>query len=131
MPIEKSLQRVRPRQRRFAGVPRALRARHELDELAVAANEEMRGYSERRYAGVIRMRGRIEAIQEQLLDAVPAELARRQADRVDDEELDRHARAAARRSWASARNGTPRAMPVGIDRRSRRSAVSFSRRARP
>ena len=66
MPIEKSLQRARPRQLDSPGVPRALRARHELDERAVAAHQEMRGYPERRYAGVIRMRGRVEAVQKEL-----------------------------------------------------------------
>ena len=78
--------------RRFTGVPRALFARDELHERAVAANEEMRRHSERRYAGVIGMRGGVQTILKELDDARAAELPRRQADRVYDEEIDRRAR---------------------------------------
>ena len=42
MPIEKSLQRSRPKKARHARVPRALVARHVLLERAVAMNHEMR-----------------------------------------------------------------------------------------
>ena len=42
MPIEKSLQRSRPSQARDAGVPRAIEAADELEERAVAPDQEMR-----------------------------------------------------------------------------------------
>ena len=74
---------------RFASVPRALRARHELDQPAIAADEEVSGHFHARDRGVERMRRRIEAVGKVLDDAGTAERARRQADVVDDEEVDR------------------------------------------
>lgn len=76
---------------RGASVPSALRARHELDESPVAANQEMRGNPELGQARVIRMSGRVEAVGEELDDAGAAERSRRQADVVDNEEVYRAA----------------------------------------
>ena len=74
---------------RFAGVPRAFCAWHKLDQLAVAPDEEVGGHFHARDRGVERMRRRIEAVGKVLEDAGAAERARRQADVVDDEEVDR------------------------------------------
>src|SRR3972149_6538227 len=73
---------------RFAGVPRALFARHELDQLTIAPDQEVRRHLAPRNPAVIRMRAWIEAIGEQLDDSRPAEFSRRQADVVDHQQLD-------------------------------------------
>ena len=79
---------------RLARVPRAPAARHELVELSAAADQEMSGYFRARDCRVERVRGGIKPVGEMLDDAGPAELPRRQADVVDDEEIYRAARGA-------------------------------------
>jgi hypothetical protein len=70
-----------------ARMPRALVARHELHEFAVAAYQEVRGHAHvAQVALVIGVRIAVETIQEQRLDRVTAEFAGRQADVVDDHE---------------------------------------------
>ena len=77
---------------RLSGVPRALSARHELDQLAVAADEEVRRHVEIPDRRVVRMRGGVEPVGEKFDDARAAKFSRRQADRVYDEEVHRAAR---------------------------------------
>ncbi|MNC87785.1 hypothetical protein D3C83_35420 [compost metagenome] len=72
-------------------MPRAFRARHELDQPAVAAHQEVGGYFHARNGRVVRVRRGIQAVGEEFDDAVAAKLARRQADVMDDEEFDRAA----------------------------------------
>lgn len=77
--------------RRFARVPCALGAGHELNNQAIAAHEKMRRHSTLGNRAEIRMRGGIETIRKKVDDPRPAEFSRRQADIVYDEELDRAA----------------------------------------
>ena len=63
--------------RRFAGVPRPPRAAYELHEPAVAPNEKMRGDAEVGDWPERRMCARIEAVGEEALDRVTAEVAGR------------------------------------------------------
>jgi hypothetical protein len=72
-------------------VPRTLPARHKLDERAVPTDEEMSGDPEPGYAGVIRVRSGVQPVGEKLDDSRPTKFAGRQADCVDDEEIDRAA----------------------------------------
>jgi len=60
----------------------------ELHQLAVAPDEEMRGDLEPRDLAEVGMRRRVEPVGEQALDGIAAELAGRQADRVDHEQRD-------------------------------------------
>ena len=62
---------------RYAGVPRALVARHELHEPTVATHEKVCGDVQMRDRRIIRMRRGVETIGEQPRDSVPAELSRR------------------------------------------------------
>lgn len=58
----------------------------EADRLAVAADEVMRRHAQMRDGGVVRVRGGIERVGEELLDAGAAELVGGEADGVDDDE---------------------------------------------
>lgn len=64
-------------------MPRALKTRHELDQLTIAANEKMRRDFEILNGLIIRMIGRIEGIGEQRFDAAPTEFTGRQRNIVD------------------------------------------------
>ncbi len=75
--------------RRFAGVPGALRARDELHQPAVAANQEMRRHAQRRDRRVVRVGHRVETVREEPLDPIAPELSRRERDAVDDDQRDR------------------------------------------
>src|SRR5215831_5686053 len=72
----------------FPGMPRPAPARDELDQLSRTAYQKMGGHSQSGDPSVIRMPSGIEAVGEKTLDAVPAELPGRQADRVDYDQLD-------------------------------------------
>lgn len=78
-----------PAPARFAGMPCAFHTGHELRNRAIAPHEEVRRDAELRYARVIPMRRRVEPVQKERFDAAPTELAGWQADRVNDEKLDR------------------------------------------
>jgi len=73
---------------RLAGVPRTLGARDELDQLAVATDEEMSGNLRAGNGREVRMGRGIEPVGEEIDNTVPAELTRRQADVMNDEEVD-------------------------------------------
>src|SRR5258706_409808 len=77
-----------PVPRRDARMPRAHLGRHVLDHGAVAANEVVRRHLHRRDPGEIRMRLRIEAPHEEVVDPRAAVFARRQRDVVDHDERD-------------------------------------------
>ena len=77
---------------RHARVPRALPARHELDERAVATDEEMGGDPKPGYARVIRVRRWVQPVGEKIENAGAAKLPRRQADAVYDQQVDGTAR---------------------------------------
>ena len=64
----------------------------ELQKLAATANQEMRGHPQAAQLREIRMGLRIEATGEQALDRIAAEAPWRQADVMDDEQVDRRAR---------------------------------------
>ena len=74
---------------RRAGVPGALGAGNELDQLAIAPDQEMRRHVEVAQGPVVRVGGGIEGVGEQPDDGITAELARRQADVVHDQQRDR------------------------------------------
>ena len=73
---------------RLPGMPRALAARHELDQRAVAPDEEVRRHAQFGDRREIRVCAGIEAVGEQPFDGVAAELAGRQRDTVHDDERD-------------------------------------------
>lgn len=96
--------------RRGASVPGAQCAGDELQQRPVAPDQEVRGDADCRKRAEIRMRVRIEPIGEQLDDGVPAELARRQRDVVNDQQRDALAlrpRVAVRRSDLRRRGDDP------------------------
>ena len=70
-----------------SGMPGALCAGHKLDQFAIASDQEMRRYSEGADGRKIGMGAGVEGIGEQTQDIVAAELRRRQADRMDDDQL--------------------------------------------
>src|SRR5262245_27848892 len=72
-------------------MPRAYAARHELRQLSGSADDEVGGHAEPRERCVVRVRRGVERIQEQLVDRRSAKLARRQTDRVHDDELNARA----------------------------------------
>lgn len=72
-------------------MPGALGAGDELNQLAVAADEEVAGDFEIFDGFVVGMFARVEPVGEEIDHARPAELIRRQADVVDDDQLDRAA----------------------------------------
>ena len=69
-------------------VPRAAQARNELNDAAVATNEEMRRYLEPAQCFEIRMVIVCQGIGEQLLDPRSPESPRRKTDTVNHDELD-------------------------------------------
>ena len=102
--------------RRGAGMPGAQAARNELQQPAVAPDQEMGGDAQMPDLGVIGMRLRVEGAGKQPLDAVAAELSRRKGNGVDHDQLRRGAlgsRIAVRRGHAK-RAGQP---ALGIQRR--------------
>jgi hypothetical protein len=116
--------------RRFAGVPCPLAAGDELDEPAVAADQEVRRHAQRRDRREIRVRRGVEAVREQPLDGVAAERARRQRNAVDDDQ--RHgfaggSRIAVRRAYLP---GEARAAG-GVDDEPAAPAACAGRGARP
>ena len=72
---------------RLSRVPRALRARHELDDCTVAAHQEMRRCLQTRDRRKERVCPRVEPVGKKFLDGPPAELTRRQADVMDGDKL--------------------------------------------
>src|SRR4030066_2601428 len=66
-------------------MPGALVQRHELDNLAITANQKMRGNREVLDLPVIRMFVRVKTVAEKLLDTPTAELSRREADGMDNQ----------------------------------------------
>jgi len=79
-----------PMKARHAGMPGARIGRNELYYLAIAPNQEMRRYPQGAQLIKIRVGIEIERIAEQRLDKRPAELAWRQTDIVNDQQLGRH-----------------------------------------
>jgi hypothetical protein len=73
----------------YTRMPGTTNGRKELDQVTVAANEEVCRHPQRVYFAIVRMGIGVEAIGEQLLDAVTAKFARRQADCMDYQQLDR------------------------------------------
>ena len=73
-------------------MPSSLRAGYELQQLAVAANEEVGGDPQVMDGLVIRMRAWVQAIGEKLDDPVTTELIGRQADRMDHHQFDIYVR---------------------------------------
>jgi hypothetical protein len=71
-----------------AGMPGARRGADELQQPAVAAQEEMRRNAEPGERGEFRVRRRIETVGEQGFDFRPAIVSSRQADAVQDDETD-------------------------------------------
>ena len=71
-----------------AGVPRAPAARHELNQLAIPANEEMAGHLCVRDLAVVRMGVRIKTVGKQIDDAGTAKFSGGQADVVHDQQVD-------------------------------------------
>lgn len=63
-------------------------ARDELEQRAVAPDQEVRGDTHSRKRAEIRVRVRVEPIGKQLDDGVPTELAWRQRDVVNDQQRD-------------------------------------------
>ncbi len=57
-----------------------------LDDLPGAANQQMRGHPQMRDARVVGVRGRVQRVGEELGDALRAELPRREADAMDDDQ---------------------------------------------
>src|SRR5512134_712335 len=108
---------------RVARVPRAAAARHELEKLAVATDEKVRGYLSARDRCVVRMRGGIEPVGEELGDARPAELPRRQADVMDNEEAHR-ASARSRVAVRRGDEGNACRQPLIVDNEGRRGCAS-------
>ena len=70
------------------GMPGAPGTRDKLDQFAIAAYEEVAGNLVVMDFAIVRVGARIKAIGEQFDDAGAAELARRKADAVNDQELD-------------------------------------------
>ena len=71
----------------FSSVPGTLFARNKLDDLAIAADEEMSGNLEIMESIVIGVRFRIELVGEQLYHAITAKLIRWQADIMDHQQI--------------------------------------------
>lgn len=80
-----------PEKLRRTGVPGALVATDELDQLAASAHQKVRRHLQRGEVTIGWMSRGIETIAEQLLDRVAAESPRRQADVVDHDQVDRDA----------------------------------------
>ena len=74
--------------RGLPGMPGAPDTRDELDQLAISAYQEVTGNLEALNLAVVRVGTRVEMVGEQVDDAGTAELARRQADVVNDQQLD-------------------------------------------
>jgi hypothetical protein len=72
---------------RIPGVPGTAVQWHELDQFAVAAQEQMRRYPELPYFVEIGMGVRVERVAEKRLDVGPAEFAWRETDTVHDQQL--------------------------------------------
>ncbi len=109
---------------RRAGVPCALAARDELQQRAIAADQEVGRDAKAAKGREGGMRRGVERVAEEPLDGVAAVLARRQADRMDDDQIDWNAR----RAWPEVRRlpalgvGQPAVAPTG------RSAALRARR---
>lgn len=78
-----------PEKLRLTGVPGAFVATDELNQLATTAHEKVRRHLQRGNVTIGRMSRGIETVAEQLLDGVATESSRRQADVVDDDQVDR------------------------------------------
>lgn len=76
---------------RGARMPRPVVARDELDQLAVAPDEEMRRDLQGADSGEVGMARRVQPVGEEVKDVVAAELARRQADGMDHDQPGRFA----------------------------------------
>ncbi len=70
---------------RCAGMPCAQRARHELQYLTVASHQKVSGDAQREDFTVVGVLFWIERVGEELFNAATAELARREADGVNDD----------------------------------------------
>src|SRR5215470_8515644 len=77
-----------PSPTRHAGVPCAPLAWHKLDDLAGASDEEVRRHPQPLERVVVRMRGAVERVREEVDHVIPAERAWGQTDVVNDEERD-------------------------------------------
>ncbi len=77
-----------PEKLRLAGVPGAVVASDELNQLATTTHQKVRRHLQRGDVTVGWMSRGIETVAEQLLDRIATESSRRQADVVDDDEVD-------------------------------------------
>ncbi|CAK0767471.1 hypothetical protein CCP4SC76_4750017 [Gammaproteobacteria bacterium] len=75
-----------------SGVPGALEERYKLHHLAVTPDQQVRGDAQRGNDGKVGVRRGVQVIEKKGLDPGAAVLSRRQADVVNDQEVDRHAR---------------------------------------
>lgn len=80
-----------PAPARGPSVPRALIARHELEQGAAPPDEKVRRHPEAGYASVIGVLRGIEPVQKELLNTGASELPGRKADCMNHQELDRNA----------------------------------------
>lgn len=69
-------------------MPGARQAGHELDYRTIAANEEMRRHAPRRDGGEVGVPCRIEGVRKKFDNRIAAELAGRQADGVNHQQVD-------------------------------------------
>ena len=98
-PIEKSLQFARPRQ---ADGPACQARRSQDTNCSSSPSRRITKWDETSQAAdrlEVGMRIPVEPVGEQALDGVVAVLARRQADRMHEQQVDGHARRAVARSW--------------------------------
>lgn len=122
---------------RCPGVPRALQARHELDERALPVDDEVRRYTYTCQRGEIRVRVELEPVEEEIRYRGSAEFTWRQADRVNDEQIDRSAGRAlvavrTLHEWHAAREPSSIDFHCGGARfHAGATPISSSRRARP
>ncbi len=72
---------------RLAGMPGSHGKGHELDEFTITSNQQVRGNLQAANSGEVGMRIPVQRIGEQGLDLRAAEIARRQADTVDDQQF--------------------------------------------
>ena len=100
---------------RLSGMPCAERAGDELQQRAVAPDQEVRGDAHPRERVEARVRIGVEAVRKQIDDGVAAELARRQRDVVNDQQrnaLTVRSRVAIGRSDLRRRRDDPRSVDV-------------------
>src|SRR5690606_19410841 len=98
---------------RLAGMPGALLEADILRQRAVPRDQDVRRHLEPRDRGEVRVRPRVEPVDEERVDPRPAEASRRKADAVQHDQIERSAR---RPGVAVRRRHLPRAAyPAAVD----------------